>query len=76
MGDYGYLASSEAWPKAKTAAMQALDIDNTLAEAHTSLGLAKEPLSSLLNGASVVRLCSQKSTLRLPPAAETSRVNR
>lgn len=42
MGDYGYLASSEAWPKAKTAAMQALDIDNTLPEAHTSLGLVKE----------------------------------
>ena len=42
MGDYGYLASSDAWPKAKTAAMQALDIDNTLAEAHTSLGLVKE----------------------------------
>ncbi len=42
MGDYGYLASSEAWPKAKTAAMQALDIDNTLAEAHTSLGLVRE----------------------------------
>ena len=42
MGDYGYLSSSEAWPKAKTAAMQALDIDSTLAEAHTSLGLVKE----------------------------------
>jgi len=42
MGDYGYLASSEAWPKAKSAAMQALDIDSTLAEAHTSLGLVKE----------------------------------
>ncbi|HKW64628.1 MAG TPA: protein kinase [Candidatus Acidoferrum sp.] len=42
MGDYGYLASPEAWPKAKTAAMQALDIDSTLAEAHTSLGLVKE----------------------------------
>ena len=42
MGDYGYLASSEAWPKAKSAAMQALDIDNTLPEAHTSLGLVKE----------------------------------
>jgi serine/threonine protein kinase/tetratricopeptide (TPR) repeat protein len=42
MGDYGYLASSEAWPRAKTAAMQALDIDSTLAEAHTSLGLVKE----------------------------------
>ena len=42
MGDYGYLGSSEAWPRAKTAAMQALDIDSTLAEAHTSLGLVKE----------------------------------
>jgi eukaryotic-like serine/threonine-protein kinase len=42
MGDYGYLAASEAWPQAKTAAMQALDIDSTLAEAHTSLGLVKE----------------------------------
>jgi eukaryotic-like serine/threonine-protein kinase len=42
MGDYGYLASAEAWPKAKAAAMQALDIDSTLAEAHTSLGLVKE----------------------------------
>ena len=42
MGDYGYLASSEAWPKAKTAALQALDIDATLPEAHTSLALVKE----------------------------------
>ncbi|HKW57829.1 MAG TPA: protein kinase [Candidatus Acidoferrum sp.] len=42
MGDYGYLASSEAWPKAKTAAMQALEIDSTLPEAHTSLGVVKE----------------------------------
>jgi eukaryotic-like serine/threonine-protein kinase len=42
LGDSGYLAPSEAWPKAKTAAMQALEIDGTLAEAHTSLGLVKE----------------------------------
>lgn len=42
MGNYGYLPSSEAWPKAKTAAMQALDIDSTLPEAHTSLGVVKE----------------------------------
>ena len=38
----GYLPPSEAWPKAKAAAMQALDIDDSLAEAHTSLGLVKE----------------------------------
>jgi TolB-like protein/Tfp pilus assembly protein PilF len=42
LGDSGYLAPSDAWPKAKTAAMQALEIDGTLAEAHTSLGLVKE----------------------------------
>jgi serine/threonine-protein kinase len=42
LGDAGYLPPSEAWPKAKTAAMQALDIDDSLGEAHTSLGLVKE----------------------------------
>jgi len=42
LGDSGYLAPSEAWPKAKASAMQALAIDNSLAEAHTSLGLVKE----------------------------------
>jgi eukaryotic-like serine/threonine-protein kinase len=42
LGDAGYLPPSEAWPKARTAAMQALGIDDTLAEAHTSLGLVKE----------------------------------
>jgi TolB-like protein/Tfp pilus assembly protein PilF len=42
LGHAGYLAPSEAWPKAKASAMQALEIDDTLAEAHTSLGLVKE----------------------------------
>jgi serine/threonine-protein kinase len=42
LGGSGYLAPSEAWPKAKQAAMQALTIDDTLPEAHTSLGLVKE----------------------------------
>jgi eukaryotic-like serine/threonine-protein kinase len=42
LGDADYLAPSEAWPKAKAAAMQALAIDDTLAEAHASLGLVKE----------------------------------
>ena len=42
LGDSGYLAPSEAWPKARTAAVQALEIDDSLAEAHTSLGLVKE----------------------------------
>jgi serine/threonine protein kinase/Tfp pilus assembly protein PilF len=42
LGDTGYLPPSEAWPKAKAAAMQALEIDDSLAEAHTSLGLVKE----------------------------------
>ena len=42
LGDAGYVAPSEAWPKAKAAAMQALDIDDSLPEAHTSLGLVNE----------------------------------
>ena len=42
LGDAGYLPPSEAWPKAKAAAMQALEIDDSLAEAHTSLALVKE----------------------------------
>jgi eukaryotic-like serine/threonine-protein kinase len=42
LGYAGYLPPSEAWPKAKAAAMQALEIDDSLAEAHTSLALVKE----------------------------------
>jgi serine/threonine protein kinase/Tfp pilus assembly protein PilF len=42
LGDTGYVPPSEAWPKAKVAATQALDIDDSLPEAHTSLGLVKE----------------------------------
>jgi eukaryotic-like serine/threonine-protein kinase len=42
LGDAGYLRPSEAWPKAKAAAMQALEIDDELAEAHTSMALVKE----------------------------------
>jgi tetratricopeptide (TPR) repeat protein len=36
-----YLPPKEALPKARTAAMKALQIDDTLAEAHASLGLIK-----------------------------------
>jgi serine/threonine-protein kinase len=42
LGDAGYVPSSEAWPRAKAAAIQALQIDDALAEAHTSAGLVKE----------------------------------
>src|SRR6266481_6109010 len=51
LGDAGYLPPSEAWPKAKAAAMQALEIDDTLAEAHTSLALVKEHFEWDWNGA-------------------------
>jgi tetratricopeptide (TPR) repeat protein len=40
-GEYAVLAPREAVPKAKTAAFKALQIDNTLAEAHASLGFLK-----------------------------------
>jgi len=39
--DYAVLPPKEANPKAKAAAIKALEIDDTLAEAHASLGLSK-----------------------------------
>lgn len=39
-GYYHLLPGSEAWSKAKEMASRAMEIDNTLAEAHTSLGFA------------------------------------
>jgi eukaryotic-like serine/threonine-protein kinase len=41
MADSGYMSSGEAWPKAKTAAMIAVGLEDSLAEAHTSLALVK-----------------------------------
>jgi TolB-like protein/DNA-binding winged helix-turn-helix (wHTH) protein/Tfp pilus assembly protein PilF len=38
--EYGVLVPSEAYPKAKAAAIKALDLDKTLAEAHTSLAFS------------------------------------
>jgi len=37
MGDYGLLPPQEAYPKAKAAASKALELDESLAEAHTAL---------------------------------------
>ena len=41
LGNYGYVPPNEAFPKAKEAALKALQLDDTLAEAHTSLAFAK-----------------------------------
>jgi TolB-like protein/DNA-binding winged helix-turn-helix (wHTH) protein/Tfp pilus assembly protein PilF len=38
--EYGVLTPNEAYPKAKAAAIKALDADNTLGEAHTSLAFS------------------------------------
>jgi TolB-like protein len=40
LGFYGNLPAGEAWPRAKAAALRALEIDEGLAEAHCSLGFA------------------------------------
>jgi TolB-like protein/DNA-binding winged helix-turn-helix (wHTH) protein/Tfp pilus assembly protein PilF len=40
LGWYGYLSPKEAFPRAKAAAMRALELDATLGEAHTSLAFA------------------------------------
>lgn len=37
LSNYGYLSPQEAFPKAKSAVVKALDIDNKLAQAHNSL---------------------------------------
>jgi serine/threonine protein kinase/Tfp pilus assembly protein PilF len=41
LANIGYIPPKEAYPKAQAAAVQALEIDDTLAEAHTSLALVK-----------------------------------
>ncbi|HEY0080325.1 MAG TPA: protein kinase [Pyrinomonadaceae bacterium] len=41
LSDYGAVPPREAMPNAETAALQALQMDNTLAEAHTSLAFVK-----------------------------------
>ena len=41
LGFYGLFAPGEVMPKAKAAAMKALEIDDTLAEAHNSLAFVK-----------------------------------
>jgi serine/threonine protein kinase len=40
LGNFNLYSPRETYPKAKTAALKALAIDNTLAEAHASLGFA------------------------------------
>jgi serine/threonine-protein kinase len=40
LGDYSYVPPEEAYPRAKVAAAKALETDDTLAEAHTSLAKA------------------------------------
>jgi TolB-like protein/Tfp pilus assembly protein PilF len=41
LGAHGHLPVKEAFPKARAAAIRALELDGTLAEAHTSLGTVK-----------------------------------
>ena len=41
LGSYDFIPSREAFPKAKEAALKALDLDETLAEAYTSLAWVK-----------------------------------
>jgi TolB-like protein/DNA-binding winged helix-turn-helix (wHTH) protein/Tfp pilus assembly protein PilF len=40
LGWYGYVPAKEAFPRARAAAMRALELDDSLAEAHTSLAFA------------------------------------
>jgi serine/threonine-protein kinase len=40
LGGFGYIAPGECYPRAREAARKALELDETLAEAHASLGIA------------------------------------
>jgi eukaryotic-like serine/threonine-protein kinase len=51
IGYWGYLPPKEAFPQAKQAAQQALNIDPDLAEAHTALGYAEFQYEWDFNGA-------------------------
>jgi len=42
LGWYGYISPKKAFPRAKTAAEKSLKMDDTLAEAHTSLAAVRE----------------------------------
>ncbi|MGH9501306.1 MAG: protein kinase domain-containing protein [Terriglobales bacterium] len=42
LGESGYTAPQQVWQNAKSAAMQAVKLDDTLPEAHISLGLVRE----------------------------------
>ncbi len=51
MGDDGILPSAESFPKAKQLAMKALELDETIAEAHATLGAVLEGYYWDLSGA-------------------------
>src|ERR1700747_553827 len=42
MEDYGLLSPNDAYPRAREAAVKAVELDETLAEAHTSLAAVME----------------------------------
>jgi tetratricopeptide (TPR) repeat protein len=42
LGWYGYISPKKAFPRAKAAAEKSLEMDDTLGEAHTSLGAVRE----------------------------------
>ena len=44
LAGFGFVPPKEAFPKAKEAALKALEIDDTLAEAHASLGMYQSRL--------------------------------
>jgi TolB-like protein/Tfp pilus assembly protein PilF len=51
MQNYGLLSPEDASPKARAAALKALELDETLAEAHTSLGAVREDFDKDWSGA-------------------------
>ncbi len=69
LAEYGILPPKEAYPKAKAAALKALEIDDTLAEAHVSLGWIKEGFDWDWSGAER----EYRQAIRLNPGYATAR---
>ncbi len=71
LGFYGFAAPRDAFPKAKAAALKALEIDEALAEAHASLAYANVYYDWDWSGAGR----EFKRSIELNPAYATARMN-
>jgi len=68
LGVYTYVSPTEAFPKAKVAALKALELDDDLAEAHVSMGIVLERLDWDWDGVDT----HQRRAIELDPGYATA----